>query len=428
MMTSNEKCRDVPALKPMRRAYPYLEIVVILSLVFVLMVKPIVVTWMMKPADKNVLFQLVPFTDGHIDFPIWIRAFYQNRIYQNNFTNGQPLFGQVDFPRLKEGKLGTALWSVYVECPGDENSTSDEVYYETIHDTMQQIDLVYRLIKEYPDYLEHAYSAADVEKIFRAHKTSRISSLMGVEGLHQIGNSASILRIYHALGVRYASLTHTCHNSYADSEEPAQPLHGGLSEAGKAMVAEMNRLGMIADLSHTSFDTQRDVLRISVAPVIFSHSNSYHLYNHTRNVPDDVLESLKNNHGVIMVTFYPQFLGNDSSKASLGQVVDHIQYIGEKIGYEHVGIGSDFDGMESGPSGLEDVSKYPELVAELQRRGLGDAEVLGIMGHNFLRVFKAVELVAHSKQHEQPLEDVVKPFFAMTTFTGTRKLTVASDG
>lgn len=291
------------------------------------------------------------------------------------------------------------------------------MYYEITHDTIQQIDLVYRLIKEYPDYLEQAYSVADVDRIFRAHGPSKISSLMGVEGLHQIGNSASVLRMYHALGVRYASLTHTCHNKYADSEEPAQPLHGGLSEAGRVMVAEMNRLGMIVDLSHASFDTQRDTLYISCAPVIFSHSNAYSLYNHTRNVPDDVLELLRQNQGVIMVTFYPQFLANDSSKASLTQVADHIQYIGEKIGYKHVGVGSDFDGMASGPSGLEDVSKYPNLVVELQRRDVQEADMLGIMGRNFIRVLQAVENIALSKQHERPLEDDVKPFFSIATAT-----------
>ncbi|KAI1819425.1 renal dipeptidase [Xylaria intraflava] len=418
MMASHDKYQEAPVPKPRRRAGPLVAAVCALSMVYSLFIKPTMkTTWPEISTEKYDPFQLVPFTDGHIDFPIWIRAFYQNRIYQDNFTSDDALFGQVDFPRLRAGKLGTALWSVYVECPDNTADISDEAYYEITHDTIQQIDLVYRLIKEYPDYLEHAYSVADVDRIFRANGPSKISSLMGIEGLHQIGNSASILRMYHTLGVRYATLTHTCHNKYADSEEPAQPLHGGLSEAGKAMVVEMNRLGMIVDLSHTSFDTQRDALNISRAPVIFSHSNAYSLYNHTRNVPDDILELLRQNQGVVMATFYPQFLANDSSKATLTQVADHIQYIGEKIGYKHVGVGSDFDGMSSGPSGLEDVSKYPDLVAELQRRGVQEADLLGIMGRNFMRVLQAVEDVALSKKHERPLEDDIKPFFGIATAT-----------
>lgn len=234
---------------------------------------------------------------------------------------------------------------------------------------------------------------------------------MGIEGLHQIGNSASILRMYYSLGVRYATLTHTCHNAYADSEEPAKPLNRGLSEAGKDLVKEMNRLGMIVDLSHTSFETQRDVLDTSAAPVIFSHSNAYTLCNSTRNVPDDILWSLKRNGGVIMVTFYPPFLDKKAANASLASVVDHIQYIGETIGYDHVGLGSDFDGMSAGPSGVEDVTKYPDIVKELESRGVRRFHIRGIMGLNVIRVLEAVEEVAVYMHHVQPLEDDVKSFF-----------------
>lgn len=234
---------------------------------------------------------------------------------------------------------------------------------------------------------------------------------MGIEGLHQIANSASILRMYHSLGVRYATLTHTCHNAYADSEEPAEPLHGGLSDAGRAIVKEMNRLGMVVDLSHTSFATQRDALEVSVAPVMFSHSNAYARYAHTRNVPDDVLQALKRNGGIIMVTFYRAFLERDVADATLQSVADHIQYIGETIGFQHVGIGSDFDGMDAGPEGLEDVSKYPSLIQELQRRGISRDDILGVMGLNVVRVLADVETVAASMSDIEPLEDNVKPFF-----------------
>jgi membrane dipeptidase len=233
---------------------------------------------------------------------------------------------------------------------------------------------------------------------------------MGIEGLHQIGNSASILRMYYALGVRYATLTHTCHNIYADSEEPDVPLHGGLSDSGKALVKEMNRLGMMVDLSHTSFETQRDALALSAAPVIFSHSNAYTLCNHTRNVPDDILWKLKENDGVVMVTFYPSFLEN-AGTATLNSVVEHIIYIGEMIGFRHVGIGSDFDGMGAGPIGLEDVSKYPALISELQKRGIQRGDIMGVMGSNVLRVLEDVEHIAKSLQNVRPLEDDVKPFF-----------------
>jgi membrane dipeptidase len=355
------------------------------------------------------LFDQAPLIDGHNDFPIWIRAFYQNHIYQDNFTDAQELFGQVDFPRLQNGRVRGQFWSVYVECPRTSDNYSDDIYREIVHDTLQQIDLVERLIKEYPKYLQQAYSAADITGTFAS--SSRIASLMGIEGLHQIGNSASILRLYHSLGVRYATLTHTCHNAYADSEEPAKPLHGGLSEAGRAIIKEMNRVGMMVDLSHTSFDTQRQALALTKAPVIFSHSNAYSRCSHTRNVPDDILKLLKKNNGVVMVTFYPEFLEADPESATINSVADHIQYIGETIGYRHVGIGSDFDGMSEGPRGLEDVSKYPDLIEVLQKRGISRSDVLGIIGLNVIRVLEDVERVANSMRTIRPLEDDVKPFF-----------------
>lgn len=217
--------------------------------------------------------------------------------------------------------------------------------------------------------------------------------------------------MYHALGVRYASMTHTCHNAYADSEEPEEPQHSGLSDAGRNMVGEMNRLGMMVDLSHSSFLTQRDVLQVSRAPVIFSHSNAYARCNHTRNVPDDILQDLKANGGVVMVTFYPAFLEDHPGAASLSSVADHIQYIGETIGYRHVGIGSDFDGMAAGPKGLEDVSKYPGLLRELVHRDISREDILGVMGLNVIRVLEEVEEVAASMHHVKPLEDDVPEFF-----------------
>ena len=284
------------------------------------------------------------------------------------------------------------------------------MYREIIHDTFQQIDLVSRLITNFPESLVRATSSASVTSNF-ASGDARISSLMGIEGLHQIGNSASILRMYYNLGVRYATLTHTCDNIYADSEASETPLHGGLSERGKEIIREMNRLGMMVDISHTSHETQKAALAASRAPVIFSHSSAWKVCHHSRNVKDEVLFELKKNDGVVMITFYPEFTNIEPAKASLSDVADHIIYVGELIGYRHVGLGSDFDGMAKGPKGLEDVSKYPDLIEELFERGIRVEDIKKILGYNILRVLRAVEEVAVDLKHEKPLEDDVKPFF-----------------
>ncbi|KIX09587.1 uncharacterized protein Z518_00667 [Rhinocladiella mackenziei CBS 650.93] len=285
---------------------------------------------------------------------------------------------------------------------------------------MQQIDLVYRLIDEYPDHLAYAESSRDVLDIFGSGN-HRIASLLGIEGLHQIGGSASVLRLYHRLGVKYATLTHTCHNEFADSEEPTVPLHGGLSEAGVALIKEMNRIGMMVDLSHTSWQTQRDAFRVTKAPVVYSHSNAFALCAHTRNVPDDLLQTLKANGGVIMATFYPAFVDANASKITLDKVADHIEYLGNTIGYDHVGIGSDFDGMMAGPKGLEDVSKYPDLVEELLNRGFSEENVSLVMGKNVLRVMDEVKRVAKTLGDQKPLEDDVKKFFEELDFGSQRQ-------
>ncbi|KAK2877844.1 hypothetical protein FQN49_001137 [Arthroderma sp. PD_2] len=356
--------------------------------------------------DVDQLMRESPMIDTHDDFPSLIRMMYNNDIYQKNFTVNEGLPFHVDFPRLRKGHVGGQFWSVYVDCPEVSDKYDDEVYSKNIHDTFQQIDLVQRLIQEYPETLVGAMTAKDVKRNF-AQSPDKISSLMGVEGLHQIGNSASILRAYYRLGVRYATLTHFCHNKYADSEHPGKPLHGGLSEAGKDLVLEMNRIGMMVDISHTSADTQRDALKASRAPVIFSHSNAFALCKHTRNAPDDVLHMLKENDGVIMVTFLPGYLKVDG-KATLSDVADQIQYIGNLIGYRHVGIGSDYDGMAGTPKGLEDVSRYPALMQELVNRGVGAEDIKDLMGRNVLRVMEVVEGVAADlSKSVKPLQDRV---------------------
>ncbi|KAF8909858.1 renal dipeptidase family, partial [Mucidula mucida] len=232
----------------------------------------------------------------------------------------------------------------------------------------------------------------------------KIASLLGVEGGHQLGNSIGVLRQYHALGVRYVTLTHTCHNAFADScgfFPGKEPLHGGLSQLGYSLIDEMNRLGVLVDISHTSDATASQVLRYSKAPVIWSHSSARAVHDHVRNVPDDVLKLVGTGEGkkdaVIMVNFAPTFVA-DPGAATLDVVADHINHIARTIGKQHIGIGSDFDGIEDTPVGLEDVSKYPALIAELYRRGWNKRELAGLTGGNLLRVFEGAEQTAKDLQ------------------------------
>ncbi len=265
-----------------------------------------------------------------------------------------------------------------------------------------------------------------------AFRKGQLISPLGVEGLHQIGNSAATLRRFYDLGVRYSTLTHNCGNKFADAalwENPfrkAPPVWGGVSPAGRLLVNEMNRLGMIVDLSHTSVDTQVDVLgggrdgwAGSKAPVIFSHSSVFSLCAHPRNVEDHVLDLVKQRNSVVMINFNPDFVScvpsNDDSglpefyppNSTLAHVASHIIYVGERIGYDHVGLGSDFDGISSTPEGLEDVTRFPDLVAELLRRGVSDRDAAKIVGGNVLRVWKEVDAVAArlQKAGEPILED-----------------------
>lgn len=280
---------------------------------------------------------------------------------------------------------------------------------ETVHDTLQQIDVVNRLISAFPRQLQHAYSTEDIWSNFKT-SPGRISSLMGAEGLHQIGNSASILRLYHRLGVRYITLTHDCNNKYADAALAPVPAHSGLSSAGKELILEMNRLGMLIDLSHTSEATMKDVLNTTTAPVMFSHSNAQVVCDHVRNVPDSVLHQVRDNGGVVMVSFYADYISCDNPAfATLSVAVDHIVYIGRLIGFEHVGIGSDFDGMLKGPANLEDASKYPELINELFNRGVNMKDVKNLVDGSVLRVLSEAENIAERMVQVPPLEDRVEP-------------------
>jgi membrane dipeptidase len=327
---------------------------------------------------------------------------------QNSKDKNSVLIGHTIYRKLGLGNRLRCIAAPSVLNVLLETNFSSEVYYEIIHDTLQQIDLIHRLADIFPQHLTLVNSVDSAQKSFK-DDPNRIFSLMGVEGLHQIGNSASSLRLYHKLGVRYVTLTHDCNNKYADAALAPFSVHHGLSLAGKEMIQEMNRLGMIIDLAHTSDDTMRDTLAASRAPVIFSHSNARSVCNHVRNVPDDILLDLRDNGGVIMVTFYSEYTNcQNSSEASIWDVVDPILYIGRLIGFKHVGIGSDFDGMSHGPKGLEDVSKYPDLIVELLRSRVFKLEIEGIIGNNILRAWKEVRKVARELKSLKPLEDEVK--------------------
>ncbi|EHK21728.1 uncharacterized protein TRIVIDRAFT_230798 [Trichoderma virens Gv29-8] len=346
----------------------------------------------------------VPLIDGHNDWPHLIRGFYDNRL-DERFDLDKNLVGHVDMNRLLQGKSGGAFWSVYVDCPESDDFNDNAAHFEIIRDTMQQIDLVHRLVRLYKKHMGLVRRASD---IIALHREGRFASLIGVEGLHQIGNSPSILRLYHKLGVRYVTLAHNKNNLYADSATATIPAHDGLSVYGRNMVREMNRIGMIIDLSHTSEAVMRQTLDQSAAPVIFSHSSTASTVPHARNVPDSILEKLQQNNGVIMISFIPSLTTVDGVRATLDHIVDHIMHVAELIGYDHIGLGSDFDGMFSAVKGIDDVTQYPALVSRLLERGINRINVQKILGLNIIRVLEQVENVSDSFRDKLPVmgEDI----------------------
>ncbi|USP79764.1 uncharacterized protein yc1106_07038 [Curvularia clavata] len=386
-----------------------------------------------------------PLIDGHNDLMIFIRSKYQNHIYNESgndfaqkFENGG-LAQHTDIPRLQKGMQSGAFWSAFWPCPlGDGTNFSDTRYSHIVKSTLGQLDLFNRLGQNYPKYFTPSSNSAEAIKAFE--KGSFIAPVI-IEGLHQIGNSISTLRLYHQLGVRYATLTWNCHNKYADAavetasdwtSHIAKPYWKGLSPAGRDLVKEMNRLGMLVDLAHVSQDTMRDVLvgngssqwNGSIAPPIFSHSSAYAICPHPRNVPDDILQLVKQRNSIVMVNFNPEFISCKPSQTpdafpeyvpennTLAQVVRHIRHIGELIGYDHVGLGSDYDGIEDTPTGLEDVSKFPDLIAELLRQGVSDEDAAKIAGRNLLRVWSEADEVASKLQKTMlPLEDDLDALF-----------------
>ena len=331
-----------------------------------------------------------PLIDGHNDLPWAIRGFRDAPMDVERYDLRARTVGHTDIARLRAGRLGGQFWSVYI--PGD-TATRARGYARV---QLEQIDIALRVFEKYPDVLEPVLTA----KGFRdAFARGRIGSVMGMEGGHAIENSLGALRAYHAMGVRYMTLTHNAHLDWADAHVP-NPRHGGLTAFGKEVVREMNRLGMLVDLSHTSAGTMSDALDVSEAPVIWSHSNAFAVANHTRNVPDSILRRLPENGGVVMVTFVPGFVSR-SPGATLGQVADHIDHIKRVAGVDHVGIGGDFDGIDEVVRGLEDVSTYPALFAELARRGWTEAELRQLAGENILRAREQAERVAARLQRER---------------------------
>lgn len=352
-----------------------------------------------KLAAQRVL-DIAPIIDGHIDLPIVARFGWRNNVTDVPLDGQMPM--HVDIPRLREGKVGGFFWSVYVSCASPEDEGADFLQATwRVRDTLEQIDVAKGLISKYPDDFAYSVSASGIKSAIRDRK---IASILGVEGAHQLGNSIAVLRQYYELGVRYVTLTHSCHNAFADSCGmliPSVPRHYGLSPLGFRLVEEMNRLGMLVDLSHTSDMTATQALLHSKAPVIWSHSSARAIHDVARNVPDEVLSLVGFGEGqrdaVVMVNFNGPFVAADG-EADIEAVADHIEHIAKVAGVKHVGIGSDYDGIEVTPKGLEDVSKYPALIAELYQRGWSKQELAGLTGGNFLRVFEGAEKVAKELQ------------------------------
>jgi membrane dipeptidase len=376
----------------------------------------------------------VPLIDGHNDLPWELRELTGNRLGLIDLAAGTTTLDdptQTDIPRLRAGMVGGQFWSVYV--PGRMAGA------EAVQALFEQIDVVHRMAARYPAVFAMAGTAVEVE---RAHQQGRIACLIGIEGGHSINDSLAVLRLAYAAGARYMTLTHFSNNRWADSATDTA-VHGGLTAFGREVVREMNRLGMLVDLSHVSPETMADALDATDAPVIFSHSSARALSDHPRNVPDEILRRIPANGGVVMVTFVQAFVSEEvrkvvqpgeaewkrlsalypddpkrvgdqmrawheqhpSPRATLAQVVDHIEHVRKIAGIDHVGIGSDFDGLSQGPLGLEDVSCYPALLAELVRRGWTPDDLGKLAGGNVLRVMRRAEAVAARLQKVRPPSD-----------------------
>jgi len=382
-----------------------------------------------------------PVWDGHNDVPIQLRERRGNVIAEFDFadTHAEPdgkggtTPMHTDFPRLAQGKVGAQFWSVYVASAQSEP--------EAVVETLEQIDVTKRLIARYPDKLALALTADEVE---RAMKAGKIASLIGMEGGHSIAGSLGVLRQTYDLGARYMTLTHSANTAWADSATAA-PQHDGLTDFGRDLVREMQRIGMLVDLSHVSEATMTDTLDVAGAPVIFSHSGAKAIDGHARNVPDAVLARIKANGGIVMAVALPGYVSearrqwgavrageqkrletlfpgapeevtrglavwdaaNAEPKATVADLADHIDHIRKVAGIDHIGIGGDYDGMDTGPVGMEDVAGYPALFTELARRGYSQADLEKIASRNMMRVLRAAEAYAAAHRSDPPIEHSV---------------------
>jgi membrane dipeptidase len=373
------------------------------------------------------LHKQVPLIDGHNDYPWALRQADPARDFAKaDITASVPSL-MTDIPRLRQGGVGGQFWSVYVPSTMQGN--------EAVRATLEQIDIVHRMMRKWPTVFQLVRTASDLERAFR---NGRVASMIGMEGGHSIDRSLATLRMMHTLGVGYMTLTHGANVPWADSATD-KPVLGGLSPSGKEVVREMNRLGMLVDLSHVSPETMEDAIRVSEAPVIFSHSSARAIADVPRNVPDNILQVIPKNGGVVMVTFVPGFISQDvvdygqraaqqqqslraqfpnndayvqagidrwrienpEPRATLQQVADHIDHIRKTAGIDHIGLGGDFDGITTVVEGLEDVSKYPHLTAELLKRGYKDDDIKKILGLNILRVMRQTERVAAELQKKR---------------------------
>jgi membrane dipeptidase len=364
--------------------------------------------------------------DGHNDLPYKLREKSDGFFRKLDIARPQPTL-HTDIPRLRRGGVGAQFWSAYVSAERTRKTGT------AVKETLEQIDVIQRMVRAYPDTFAMAHTADDIVRI---HQQGKIASLIGVEGGHSIDNSLGVLRMYYALGVRYMTLTHSLTLDWADSATD-EARHHGLTAFGESVVREMNGLGMLVDISHVSAETMRHALRVTRAPVIASHSSAYALAQHPRNVPDDVLRVVAKNGGVVMVNFFPGFIVPEGARAmkdmfqagrdlkarypkdaefqaawsewkrahpfptgSVHTVVDHIEHIIKVAGVDHVGLGSDFDGIGTVPRQVEDVSCYPVITQELLNRGHAAEAIRKVLGGNLLRVLGRAEEVARGLQND----------------------------
>ncbi|XP_044519097.1 dipeptidase 1 [Gracilinanus agilis] len=339
-----------------------------------------------------------PLIDGHNDLPWQILKKFNGQLQRKDADLNLLEGTHTNIPKLKAGFVGGQFWSAYVPC---ETQNKDAV-----RRTLEQMDLISRMCKLYPETFLCATRSTDITQAF---KEKKVASLIGVEGGHSIDSSLGVLRALYHLGMRYMTLTHSCNTPWADNwlvdRGDDKPQSNGLSKFGEEVVKEMNRLGVIIDLSHVSVATMEAVLSLSQAPVIFSHSSAYSLCHHKRNVPDHILQLVNKTRSLVMVNFYNEYV-SCQKEANLSQVADHLDYIKNIAGPGAVGFGGDYDGVDNLPTGLQNVSGYPDLIAELLKRKWTETEVKNALADNLLRVFREVEQA--SSNNTLPNENVIE--------------------